>query len=146
MWRMNEYHVTRMNESRFTHTGACTSKSQNAVGRRHIWEKDGLYRHPWRVRYYRLYTDDLLYGVASISRLLKIIGLFCKRALRKRPIFSKETYNFKEPANRSHPIPHLCITTGYTRIKWIMSHIPWNDMGHIAHTPTHVRMHHGSYL
>jgi len=44
------------------------------------------------------------YGVASSSRLLKIIGLFCKRALQKRPIFSKETYNFKEPTTRSHPI------------------------------------------
>jgi len=29
------------------------------------------------------------YGVATISRLLKITGLFCKRALEKRPIFSK---------------------------------------------------------
>jgi len=46
-----------------------------------------------------------LYGVATISRLLQNIGLFCKRALPKRPIFSKETYNFKEPTNRSHPIP-----------------------------------------
>jgi len=27
-----------------------------------------------------------------------------KRALQKRPIFSKEQYNFKEPTNRSHPI------------------------------------------
>ena len=46
-----------------------------------------------------------LYGVATISRLIKIIGLFCKRALQKRPIFSTETYNFMEPTNRSHPIP-----------------------------------------
>jgi len=44
------------------------------------------------------------YGVATISRLLKIVGLFCKRALQKRPIISRETYNFKEPTNRSHPI------------------------------------------
>ena len=29
------------------------------------------------------------YGVATISRLLKIIGLFCKRALQKRPTFCK---------------------------------------------------------
>ena len=36
----------------------------------------------------------ICYGVATISRLLKIIGLFCKRALQKRPIFFKETYNF----------------------------------------------------
>jgi len=44
------------------------------------------------------------YGVATISRLLKIIGLFCKRALQKRPFSAKETYTFKEPTNRSHPI------------------------------------------
>jgi len=42
--------------------------------------------------------------VASSSRLLEITGLFCKRALQKRPIFSTETYNFKEPTTRSHPI------------------------------------------
>jgi len=29
-------------------------------------------------------TDDMGYGVATISRLLKMIGLFCKRALSKR--------------------------------------------------------------
>ena len=40
--------------------------------------------------------------VASISMLLKIIGLYCKRALQKRPIFSKDTYNFTEPTNRRH--------------------------------------------
>ena len=44
------------------------------------------------------------YGVATISRLLKNVGLFCKRDLQKRPMFSKETYTFKEPTNRSHPI------------------------------------------
>jgi len=31
--------------------------------------------------------------------LLKIIGLFCKRALYKRLHSAKETYNFKEPTN-----------------------------------------------
>ena len=44
------------------------------------------------------------YGVATISRLLKIIGLFCKRALQKRRYSAKETYNFKEPTTRSHPM------------------------------------------
>ena len=32
------------------------------------------------------------------------IGLFCKRALQKRRFSAKETYNCKEPTNRSHPI------------------------------------------
>jgi len=57
---------------------------------------------------YRLSTVDnncwqsrhcckVLHGVATISRLLKIIGLFCKRALKKRRYSAKETNNFKEP-------------------------------------------------
>jgi len=54
-------------------------------------------------------ADMDCYGVATISRLLQIIGLFCKRALQKRPIFSKETYNFMEPTNRSHPIWYLSL-------------------------------------
>jgi len=32
-----------------------------------------------------------------------MIGLFCKRALQKRRYSARETYNFKEPTNRSHP-------------------------------------------
>ena len=56
------------------------------------------------------------YGVAMISRPLKIIGLFCKRALKKRRYSAKETYNFKEPTNRSHPIARpvnqlCCVST-----------------------------------
>jgi len=39
-----------------------------------------------------------------ISRLLKTVGLFCKRALLKRLYSATETYNVKEPTNRSHPI------------------------------------------
>jgi len=50
-------------------------------------------------------SSRMFYGVASISRLLKIIGLFCKRALKKRLYSAKETYDFKEPTNQSHPIP-----------------------------------------
>ena len=46
-----------------------------------------------------------VYGVASVSRIDKITGLFRKRGLWKRRCFAKETYNFKEPTNRSHSIP-----------------------------------------
>ena len=42
--------------------------------------------------------------VRTIRRLLKIIGLLCKRALSKRLHSAKETCNFKEPTNRSHPV------------------------------------------
>jgi len=43
-------------------------------------------------------------GVAMSSRLLKMIGLFCKRAPYNKLYSAKETYNFKEPTNGSHPI------------------------------------------
>ena len=49
------------------------------------------------------------YGVATISRMLKNIGLFCKRALQKRPVFCKETCIFKHPTHRSHPIRVLSV-------------------------------------
>ena len=42
------------------------------------------------------------YEVTKISRLIQIIGLFCKRALEKKPYSAKETYN-------SHPI--VCMYT-----------------------------------
>jgi len=58
------------------------------------------HRHTQRQRH-----SHRFYGVATISRLLRIIGLFCKRAVWKRRYSAKETYNFKEPNNRSHPIP-----------------------------------------
>ena len=47
----------------------------------------------------------LRYGVATISRLLKITGLFCRILSLVQGSFAKETYNFKEPTNRSHPVP-----------------------------------------
>ena len=45
-----------------------------------------------------------VYGVATMSRLLKIIGLFCKSALQKRLYSAKETYNSKVSTHCSHPI------------------------------------------
>jgi len=36
---------------------------------------------------------DIDYGVATISRLIKIIGFFCKRDLYKRLYSAKETYD-----------------------------------------------------
>ena len=55
----------------------------------------------------RQIVKQMHYGVATISRMLKNIGLFCKRALQKRPVFCKETY-IKHPTHRSHPISDIC--------------------------------------
>ena len=46
----------------------------------------------------------MTYGVATISRLLEIIGLFCRISSLLYSSFAKETYNFEEPTNRSHSI------------------------------------------
>ena len=46
----------------------------------------------------------MTYGVATISRLLKIIGLLCRISSLLQVSFAKESYNFKEPTHRSHPI------------------------------------------
>ena len=40
----------------------------------------------------------------SISRLLKMIGLFRRILSLLQGSFAKETYHFKEATNRSHPI------------------------------------------
>ena len=42
------------------------------------------------------------YGVASIRRLLKMIRLFCRISSLLYGSFAKETYNSKEPTDRSH--------------------------------------------
>jgi len=55
-----------------------------------------------------------IYGVATMSRLLKIIRLFCRIQSLLQGSFANETYNLKEPTNRSHPIclsfieQHIC--------------------------------------
>jgi len=53
------------------------------------------------------------YGVATISRLLKIIGLVCRIWSVSQCSFAKETYNFKESTNRSHPHTCLCICVDF---------------------------------
>jgi len=59
------------------------------------------------------------YGVALASRIDKKIGLFCKRALQKRRYSAKETYDFIEPTDRSHPI--VCMYTYMLKSKHIAS-------------------------
>jgi len=44
------------------------------------------------------------YGVATIRRILKFIGLFCRIQSLLQGSFARETYHFKEPNNRSQPI------------------------------------------
>jgi len=53
------------------------------------------------------YTHTHSYRVATISRLLKIIGLFCRISSLLQGFFAQETCNFKEPTTCSPPYSTL---------------------------------------
>ena len=52
----------------------------------------------------RVSDNSRHYEEATISWLLKTMGLFCKISSLLKGSFVKETFNFKEHTNRSHPI------------------------------------------
>ena len=74
------------------------------------------------------------YGEASVSRIDKIIGLFCKRALQKTRYSAEETYNYIDPTDRSHPIALFCGYIGLfcevicTLARWPLSPVAHDDM------------------
>ena len=49
-------------------------------------------------------TDYNLYGVATVSRIDKVIGLFCRISSLLYGSCAKATYNFIDPTSQSHPI------------------------------------------
>jgi len=57
-----------------------------------------------------LTSQNSHYGVATISAPLKIIGLFCRILSLLWVSCAKETYNLKEPTNRSQPISYVNIS------------------------------------
>jgi len=57
-----------------------------------------------------------IYGVATVSRIDKIIGLSCRISSLLWGSFAKETYILIDPTHRSHPI---VMSRMYT---WVMSH------------------------
>jgi len=69
---------------------------------------------------------DAWYGVATVSKIDKITGLFCRISSLLYGSFAKVTYDFIDPTNQSHPI-----VSSYLRyIKWVMSH---TLMSHVTH-------------
>jgi len=56
-----------------------------------------------------VYISTRRYGVATMSRFLKIIGLFGKKVLSKRLYSAEEILDFEELTNRSHPIRGLLV-------------------------------------
>jgi len=63
-----------------------------------VWHDSFMYMiwliHKCDMTHWYVYdTSSGRYGVATISKIFRIIGLFCKRALYKRPYSAKETYD-----------------------------------------------------
>ena len=96
------------------------------------------YTHSYTYAYIHIQSG---YGVAIISRLLKITGLFCRIQSLLQGSFAKETYNFRGSTNRSHPMEnseHSVSLPPHTRVQthtYIYTHT------HIlTHTHTHVHI------
>jgi hypothetical protein len=53
--------------------------------------------------YHALFCSSV-YGVATVSRIDTIIGLFCRIASLVQVCFAKKTYNLIDPTKCSHPI------------------------------------------
>ena len=55
--------------------------------------------------HYNTQTDTYTsYGVATVSRIDKIVGIFCRISSHLQGLCAKKTYNFIDPTNCSHPI------------------------------------------
>jgi len=92
----------------YIHTHVCIYLPVAHAPMQHNWTYIYIYTHINIYIYVYIYVCIHIYryGVASVSRIDKIIGLFCKRALEKRRYSAKETYNLIDPTDRSHPIAH----------------------------------------
>jgi len=114
-------HVTHMNESCHTYERVMSHIWISDVTHicewvmSHVWISHSTHMnelchtYEWVMSHIGIRTPPCVqqqhqYRVASNSRIDKIIGLFCKRDLKKRLYSAKLTYNFIDPTDRSHPI------------------------------------------
>jgi len=56
------------------------------------------------------------YGVATVSRIDKMIGLFCRILSLLYVSFAKETYNLIDPTKCSHPIV-CCVSRAWKKAR-----------------------------
>jgi len=77
----------------------------------------------------------VIYGVATVSRIDTIIGLFCRIASLLWGSFATETYNLINPTHHSHPICVLTACVCHMPYAW---HDPstWSHMCDVTHSHT----------
>ena len=59
-----------------------------------------------------------MYAVATISRMLKYIGLFAEYKSLLYSSFAKEAYIFENPTNRNHPVRYLYVCVSDFMCVW----------------------------
>ena len=102
--------------------GTGCRKSQNALSLQHFPQKSPMINGSFAENDLQLKASCessppcnasrtiLKYGVATISRLQKIIGLLCKRNLSKRLYSAKEIFNFRSLLIEATPYQDLVTT------------------------------------
>jgi len=70
----------------------------------------------------RTQVFSITYGVATVSRIDQIIGLFCRISSVLEGSFAKKTSNFIDPTNRSHPIHTLSLAQVFC-ITYTLNHL-----------------------
>ena len=79
------------------------------------------------------------YGVPTNSRLLKIVGLFCRISSLFQGSLAKETYCLKEPTNRSHLIDVMCVIQRFKHVIEIHAcPLCYADSHILCHRDSHV--------
>jgi len=83
----------------------------NMIGDCVMWVAYGMYRA----------LHQIHHGAATISRLLKITGLVCRKSSLLKGSFAKETCNFKEPTTIVHYIMGRLRLVAHLRISAVIS-------------------------
>ena len=81
--------------------------------------------------------------MATIRRLLKSVGLFCRISSVLQGSFAKETYHFKEPTNRSHPIAVFRAATSFGALYMLRHHVAVLGLNFLC---VHVSVHAYMYM
>ena len=124
-------HIAHVNESRHTY-----ERVMSHTWMRHVTHTDeSCHTYEWVMSYIRKSRCVIHDGVATIGRLLKIIGFFCRIWSLLLGSFAKETYNFKEPTDRSQPIYSFLLKM--PGLVWVALQHTATHCDTLQHTATH---------
>ena len=137
----------------------CRSLLQNIVSFMGLFCKRDL--QFYHVRGF-VYSCAYTYGVATVSRIDKIVGLFCSIQSLLQGSFAEETYTYTHTHPHTHPRTHththFCIyVSKYTLRQYIHIHVHTYTCPYVSqnilytlsmytYTPTHIYIHTHTYI